>query len=246
MKSENNSDLFISEFPPEFVDRWDELIDWEKRRQAEGGFFESILNNSGARTVLDIACGTGYHTVTLKLNGFEVTGSDGSANMVNKAKENTEQFGIKSTRLVEAQWDSLSAAFPEEKFDSIICLGNSFAHLFDDDARRQALDEIYGMLDDGDVLVIDHRNYDAMLDKGFSSKKLYYFGDTVNVQPDSISEEVVRLSYFYADGSVHHLTLCPYRQEHLTTLLLETGFQLVELYGDFKVDHSFYDPDLII
>lgn len=70
MKSENNSDLFISEFSPEFVDRWDELIDWEKRRQAEGGFFESILNNSGARTVLDIACGTGYHTVTLKLNGM--------------------------------------------------------------------------------------------------------------------------------------------------------------------------------
>ena len=39
MTSENNSDLFISEFTPEFVDRWDELIDWEKRRQAEGGFF---------------------------------------------------------------------------------------------------------------------------------------------------------------------------------------------------------------
>jgi len=104
--------LFISEYTTEFVDRWDELIDWEKRRAAEGGFFERILNNNGVLTVLDIACGTGYHTVNLKLNGFEVTGSDGSANMVNKARENAARFGLNNARLVEAQWTLLSEVFP--------------------------------------------------------------------------------------------------------------------------------------
>ena len=74
MPLENNSELFINEYTSEFVDRWDELIDWDKRRAAENGFFESVLNNNGARTVLDIACGTGYHTVNLYLNGFVVTG----------------------------------------------------------------------------------------------------------------------------------------------------------------------------
>jgi sarcosine/dimethylglycine N-methyltransferase len=97
------------------------------------------------------------------------------------------------------------------------------------------------------VAVIDHRNYDAMLDKGFSSKhQSYYLGETVDVQPENVSEESVRLKYFYADGSVHHVTGCPIRQDHLTGLLQETGFQQVERYGDFKAEYDHYDPDFII
>ena len=247
MPPENNSELFINEYTSEFVDRWDELIDWDKRRAAENGFFESVLNNNGARTVLDIACGTGYHTVNLYLSGFVVTGSDGSANMVEKANENAARSGLKNQRLVEAQWTSLSAAFPNEKFDAIICLGNAFTHLFDDEERRQALGEIYRLLNHRGVAVIDHRNYDAMLDKGFSSKhQSYYLGETVDVQPENVSEESVRLKYSYADGSVHHLTVCPIRQDRLTGLLQETGFQQVERYGDFKAEYDHYDPDFII
>jgi len=247
MPTENKSKLFVSEYTTEFVDRWDELIDWQKRREAEGGFFEGILNNNGARTVLDIACGTGYHTVTLHFNGFDVTGSDGSANMVNKAQENAARSGLKNTRLVEAQWTSLSTVFPYERFDAIVCLGNAFTHLFDDDERRAALREIYGLLTDGGVAVIDHRNYDTMLDKGFSSKhQSYYLGETVDVRPETVSEESVRLRYSYSDGSVHHLTVCPIRQDHLTALCGESGFKLVERYGDFKFDYEFYEPDFII
>ena len=247
MPPENNSKLFISEYTTEFVDRWDELIDWEKRSESEGGFFERILKDNNARTVLDIASGTGYHTVNLYLNGFVVTGSDGSANMVAKAKENAERFGLKNARLVEAQWTSLSTVFPDEKFDAIICLGNAFTHLFDDDERRKALHEIYKLLNHRGVAVIDHRNYDTMLDKGFSSKhQSYYLGETVEVQPEELSQESVRLRYSYSDGSVHHLTVCPIRQEHLTNLLQETGFQEVECYGDFKADYDHYDPDFII
>ena len=247
MPPENNSKLFISEYTAEFVDRWDELINWEKRGESEDGFFEGILNYSGVRTVLDIACGTGYHTVNLSLNGFQVTGSDGSANMVNKSQENAERFGLHNTRLVEAQWTSLSESFPNEKFDAIVCLGNAFTHLFDDDERRMALGEIYGLLNGGGVVVIDHRNYDTILDKGFSSKhQSYYLGETVDVRPESVSEESVRLRYSYSDGSVHHLTVCPIRQDHLTGLLRETGFQQVERYGDFKVEYDCYAPDFII
>ena len=91
MPPENNSELFISEYTTEFVDRWDELIDWDRRLQAEGGFFEKILASGRAKTVLDIACGTGYHTVNLGLSGFVVTGSDGSANMVEKSSRSCDQ-----------------------------------------------------------------------------------------------------------------------------------------------------------
>ncbi|GIT01962.1 MAG: hypothetical protein CM1200mP27_05870 [Chloroflexota bacterium] len=84
MSQKQDSNLFIQEYTSEFVDRWDELIDWDRRRQAEGKFFERILTANRSKTVLDIACGTGYHTVTLSLSGFDIAGSDGSPNMVEK------------------------------------------------------------------------------------------------------------------------------------------------------------------
>ena len=95
--------------------------------------------------------------------------------------------------------------------------------------------------------MIDLRNYDAMLDKGFSSKhQSYYMGETVDVRPESVGEERVRLRYSYSDGSVHHLTVCPIRQEHVSELLREAGFRQVDRYGDFRADYEFYEPDSII
>mgnify|MGYP003325627444 CR=1 FL=1 len=70
---------FREEYTPEFVGRWDELINWEGRRRSEQGFFEQILSENGVGKVLDIACGTGYHTITLTQSGFDVMGADGAA-----------------------------------------------------------------------------------------------------------------------------------------------------------------------
>ena len=247
MQIKNNSSMFIKEYTSEFVGRWDELIDWEKRGESEGGFFERILQEHGAKTVLDIASGTGYHTVTLNMNGFDCTGSDGSANMVSKARENAERFGLTDVRLEEAEWTSLSSTFTNEKFDAIVCLGNAFTHLFDDTERRIAMKQIYGLLNEGGVAIIDHRNYDAILDNGFTSKhQSYYLGDTVDIRPESVSEDGVRFRYSYSDGSVHHLTLCPIRQDYVTSLLSDTGFQEVKRYGDFEADYNTYDPDFIV
>ena len=185
--------------------------------------------------------------MTLNMNGFECTGSDGSENMITKAKENAERFGQDDVRLEVAQWTTLSETFTDEKFDAIVCLGNAFTHLFNDDERRQAMNEIYGLLNPGGLAIIDHRNYDSILDNGFSSKhESYYLGDTVDIRPETVSEDGVRFRYAYADGSVHHLTLCPIRQEYVTSLLTETGFQQVERYGDFESAYDLYDPDFIV
>ena len=80
--------------------------------------------------------------------GFDVTGADGSATRPAKAKENAERFRQDSIQLVEAEWTSLSRAFPNEKFDAIVCLGNAFTHLFEESDRRKALQEIYTLLSD--------------------------------------------------------------------------------------------------
>ena len=240
-------DLYKEQYSPEFAGRWDELINWQRRAETENNFFQEILRKHGAETVLDIACGTGFHTVTLNADGFDVTGADGAPNMLAKAKENAARFGLKNVRLVEAEWTTLTKSFPGEKFDAIICLGNAFTHLFEETDRIKALNEIYELLNDGGIAVIDQRNYDAILDNGFHSKhQSYYLGETVNVRPEELSDEAVKLRYEYADGEVHFLTLCPIRQGYVTDLLESVGFNQVDLYGDFQAEYDFYGPDFVI
>jgi SAM-dependent methyltransferase len=84
----------------------------------------------------------------------------------------------------------LTRSFPNQKFDAVICLGNAFTHLFEESDRIKALEEIYSVLNDDGVAVIDQRNYDATLDQAFNSKHRYYYaGDTVEVTPEYITDE---------------------------------------------------------
>lgn len=68
-------------------------------------------------------------------------------------------------------------------FDAVICLGNSFAHMLDesDDQREQkiALNNFQRCVKSGGLLLIDHRNYDNIMECGTTpSKSIYY-----NVSP---------------------------------------------------------------
>ena len=76
-----------------FVEKWDQLIDWSARAEAEGQFFIDQLKQRGARKVLDVATGTGYHSVRLLEAGFDVVSADGSAQMLYKAFENGKRRG---------------------------------------------------------------------------------------------------------------------------------------------------------
>jgi ubiquinone/menaquinone biosynthesis C-methylase UbiE len=245
-KSNLYRNLFQEEYTPEFVDRWDDLIDWKKRHQSENGFFERLLKEHETETVLDAACGTGFHTVTLAHAGFDVTASDGAATMLDKALENANRFGLKDIDFVEANWCHLTEAFPGKKFDAVVILGNAYTHLFDEKDRIQALKEVYNVLNDGGIAVIDHRNYDKILDKGFDSKHQFYYVGDVNVEPEEVNEDFVRLRYSYPDGSSYHLTLSSIRQDYVDGLLRKAGFSDITSYGDFETDFDTYDPDFIV
>jgi glycine/sarcosine N-methyltransferase len=82
---------YQTEFVHSFVDKWDELIDWDRRARSEGGFFIRALKEHDARKVLDVATGTGFHAVQLIQAGFDVTSAGGSPFMLAKAFENARR-----------------------------------------------------------------------------------------------------------------------------------------------------------
>lgn len=236
---------YVEEYISGFVDKWDELIDWEQRAESEGDFFIEQLKRRGARRVLDVATGTGFHSVRLLNEGFEVVSADGSPEMLAKAFQNGRQHH-RILRTVQADWRWLNRDV-SGRFDAIICLGNSFTHLFSENDRRKALAEFYSALRHDGVLILDHRNYDAILDNGFSSKHAYYYcGDQVKAEPEHVDEGLARFRYQFPDGSSYNLNMFPLRKQYVTGLMRDVGFQQITTYGDFKESHKHDDPDFFI
>lgn len=239
------SDHYHAEYVQSFVEKWDQLIDWEARRQSEGRFFVELLRGLGKHKVLDVATGTGFHSVQLLRAGFEVTSADGNAEMLVKAFENARQHGF-VLRTIHADWRWLNRDV-HDKYDAIICLGNSFTHLFDERDRRRALAEFYAALRHDGVLILDQRNYDAILDHGFSSKhKFYYCGEQVSAEPEHVDDGLARFCYTFPDGSNFHLNMFPLRRAYVERLLHEVGFQDVRTFGDFQETYRETDPDFLV
>lgn len=101
------SDKYQQEYVHAFVDKWDELIDWEGRAKAEGESFIEKLHELGIKKVLDVATGTGSHSVQLLKAGFEVTSVDGSPTMLAKAFDNARKHGH-ILRTIHADWRMLN------------------------------------------------------------------------------------------------------------------------------------------
>lgn len=236
---------YKNEYVKSFVEKWDELIDWDSRAEGEGDFFIDILKERGKQRILDVATGTGFHSVRLIEAGFDVTSADGSPEMLAKAFENARQRDH-LLHTVRADWRFLNRDIHGE-YDAIICLGNSFTHLFDEQDRRKALAEYYAMLKHDGILIIDQRNYDSIMDEGYDSKhKYYYCGDKVVAEPEHVDEGLARFRYAFPDGSVYHLNMFPLRKEYLRNLMQEVGFQRIETYGDFKETYKENDPDFYV
>lgn len=241
-----DTDHYQHEYVHDFVERWDEYIDWDGRAASEGSFFIDLLKKYGCHSVIDAAAGTGFHSVQLLKAGFEVASVDGSPQMLAKAFENARQHGfILST--VHSDWRWMSRDIVG-RYDAIICLGNSFTHIFNEHDRRRTLAEFYSMLKHDGVLVLDQRNYDAVLGgKGKSGQKRFYCGENVSASPEHVDEGLARYRYeFLDDGAVYHLNMFPLRKAYVHDLMHQVGFQSVTTYGDFQSSYRDEDPDFFI
>lgn len=240
-----DTDQYRAEYIKSFVEKWDELIDWDARADSEGQFFIDVLKSRGKTKVLDVATGTGFHSVQLIKAGFDVTSADGSAAMLAKAFDNGKDRHL-ILKTVQADWRWLNRDI-QGKYDAIICLGNSFTHLFDEKDRRRALAEFYAALKHDGILIIDQRNYDSILDKGFDSKhKYYYCGDQVVAEPEHVDDGLARFRYAFPDGSEYKLNMFPIRKKAMRTLLREAGFQNIHSYGDFQETYQDTEPDFFV
>jgi SAM-dependent methyltransferase len=124
--------------------------------EGSASVFDELLAElpAGAR-VLDCACGTGTLAVGLALRGFEVTASDASAEMVARTRALAAERDV-ALQTATRTWAELDG----ERFDAVLCVGNSLTHAGGRAGRRTALDGMRRVSRDGALLVVTSRNWE--------------------------------------------------------------------------------------
>ncbi|MFA9461316.1 class I SAM-dependent methyltransferase [Thiohalorhabdus sp. Cl-TMA] len=215
------------------ADYRDRLVDWESRAASGGDFLERLLHRQDVRSVADVACGTGVTALGLARSGLTVTAADGSPHMVAKTREAADEQGVALADARVADWMRLDRDLGANRFDAVVCLGDAFSHLFESEARRDAVEAFYRTVRPGGLLILDHRNYDALLESGTGSRP-YQSGQDVEAWPTALNRYLTRFEYRFRDGARFQRSMYPLRQDYVSHLLEDAGFVDVERFGDFQ------------
>jgi len=235
----------------DFSDAYDLMFPWESRRKGEGSFFPELFTAAGTRSVLDCACGTGMHVVDFARLGLAAYGSDLSPHMVETAMENVLREGLFANLRV-ASFTELTQRFdPDERFDAVVCVGNSLTLAPTDEDVAQAVREMHAVLNPGGICVLGIFNWDLLARVG------------VRIMPASVAtrggEEVTFLRVFHHRGDRIDLNIVvmsrknggvetrvlaahqrPVGPERLSAYLESAGFSSVETFSGY--DRKPFDP----
>jgi SAM-dependent methyltransferase len=245
-----------------FYDRlapfFDVMTDWPSRLEVEEPFLSALLEQVGARSVLDAACGSGGHALALARRGYRVIGTDVSAVMIALAREKSAQIG--NVSFFVAGLGDLAHRF--SPFDAALCLGNSLPHLLTEADLRRALADLATSLRPGGILLLHNLNYDQrwqLRPRWFAVDSGIYQGHRILVWrfADYLDTPERRINFHIAlfreeedEGWVVEVNSTPQRpifQADLDRWLPAAGLTDITYYGDltgapFVPDAS---PDLV-
>lgn len=212
---------------------WAEIAD-ESQTQRQIHFIKTQLSPKGY--VLDVACGTGRHTIALCSAGFEVVGLDISTNLLRIAKKHGASMLVKA--------DMRFLPFKPQAFTAAISMDNSIGYLPSENDDEKSLAEVKRVLKVECLFVLDVFNRQKLYEKyhsAASSPKLYEYPSFTLQQERTVSSEgdwlcdhwiVTQRSNGHVMVFDHKARLYTFAQ--LNAMLSEAGFHVGATFGDYE------------
>lgn len=209
---------------------------------------EFVLNarklwNPSAKSVLDLACGTGEIGVRLAKLGFNVTGVDLSADMLTIAQQKASETGVD----IPFFQQNMSELELPNRYDIIIIFCDSLNYLEREKEVVETFRRCQMLLNDDGLLLFDVHS-PAKIEKGFIDKTFAYNGEDVSYiwncfpgeHPYSVEHELTFFVYDERTGKYerfdewHKERTFPIEQYR--DWLVECGFSILSIAGGFSFE----------
>lgn len=111
---------------------------WTERTEAEVNRALKMVRPQGGERVLDLACGSGRHSLELVRQGFSVVGVEISSELIEIARREAESQGLEAT-FIEGDLRELDF---EEEFDIVLNLNDGAVGYFETDEENHRTFEV--------------------------------------------------------------------------------------------------------
>jgi SAM-dependent methyltransferase len=153
--------------------------------------FLAPLREAGARTILELGCGTGNDAARLAGEGYSVTAIDLSAEAIGQAEARSGQLA----RFLVADMTQ-RLPFPDGSFDAV--MSNVAMHMFPDVVTRVVFAQV-GRLVRADGLFVFHVN--SLQDRPLRARTL----PARELEPDYVAEDSGQTVHFFSEAYLREL-----------------------------------------
>lgn len=203
-------------------------------------FVQNCVGNLEKKQILDIGCATGELAFQIAEHDANVIGIDLNEDLLNQAKSKKvhSRLQFQNGNMLE-----LNSDFDKEKFDAVLCFGNTLVHLPTIDLISEMLNGILAVLKPGGKFLMQILNYD------------YIIKEQITELPEIETENIkfIRKYKFEKNNPVIHFqTKLEIKKENITLsnetplfalqskdlvkLLKKAGFKNIQLFSNFKQD----------
>ena len=205
-----------------------------ERTAQEIDFVEATLPLSPPARILDVGCGFGRHSIELARRGYEVTGIDPSAAMIQAARQKTQNTGLKVD--FRQEWGECFQS--KQSYDAAICLFTTLGQISEKGENAGLVDQVYAALKPGAWFVVEVPQRDAAVLQ-LKKRELIGTGEKRTEVQRNYDEETGILSeqFCIGDGKgrkTYWLRYRLYEREELEGRLNQGGFAVVAVYGDYS------------
>lgn len=208
---------------------------YKNRDEKEAQFFLSnllrYLEIPKDAKLLDVACGSGRHSIFLNKQGFEVEGIDISKRNIEMAKKHENEklhFHIHDMR------NSLK----ENCFDYAFNLFTSFGFFKSDDENQKCISAISESLKSGGVFTLDFLNPYRVIHNLVKEEVKTIDGIEFHLKRRFDGESIIKEIEFHSNGKDHHFEERVKAIRRLTFLeyFRNANFMLVQIFGDYELN----------
>ncbi|MDR3542888.1 MAG: class I SAM-dependent methyltransferase [Desulfosporosinus sp.] len=202
-------------------------------KEAQKTFLHGYLKRESLASVLDIGCGTGTIALELSRTGTRLHGVDLSEEMIEISRKKSQQSGSTASF---SRADMRDLRDLEERFEGIICLGNTLAHVSGESELKQVLAQ-FG--EKGTHLLLQTVNYDRILAKQVKELPIIKTAHLIfyrfyTQRADGKLDFAMKIEFPDTRQVVSGVNLLyPIKCDPLKTALLETGWEVSGLWGSY-------------